>query len=281
MTRNQNSADTSHHEQLFGELVRIIHKLRRECPWDREQTVESLKGSLLEEVHEALAAIDDQDMKALAEELGDILLLVMMITQICEDEGFFDLSQVIGTLRDKLIRRHPHIFDDSQAASPDEVLAQWRSIKRQEKGELTGNVLKGVSRALPALRRAFLLQAAASQVGFDWESEEGVWSKLDEEAHELASATESGQKREELGDLLFLVAHLGNFWQIDPEKALHRCCDKFERRFQEIERRLAQQGRTPHEASFEEMDRLWDDAKESEHHPTTQPSEAPPQTDEV
>jgi tetrapyrrole methylase family protein/MazG family protein len=251
-------------------------RLRAEggCAWDRQQTHQSLKRSLVEEASELLDAIDDQDDASLRDELGDVLLQVVFHAQIAADEGRFDIQDVGRTLCEKLVRRHPHVFGQAHAATPDQVTTQWEEIKKQErkgKGQGPGGgALAGVPRHLPALHRAHKIQDKAAKVGFDWPDSRGVLDKIEEELSEVREAMASGDKdaaREEIGDLLFAVAKLSRFLGHPPEEALHQTIRKFERRFTRMEQWLADRGKTVESCGLAELEVLWNKAKleEREH----------------
>ena len=254
----------------FDKLVEVMERLRSEdgCPWDREQTHASLKPFLLEETYEVLEAIDLQDDKELCNELGDLLLQVVFHAQIALEENRFCAAEVCRAIVDKLVRRHPHVFGDGQAENPDEVLANWEEIKREERsnrGE-PASILDGVPRHLPALLRAQRLQAKAARVGFDWQHIDGPLDKVEEEFAELRQAWDrgSGQEvEEEFGDLLFALVNTGRFLDLCPEDALRRAAGKFESRFRAVETILKKQKKDINEVSLQEMDRIWDQVKGS------------------
>lgn len=231
------------------------------CPWDREQTHQSLKPYLLEEAYEVLEALDFENDDDIAEELGDLLLQVLFHAQIASEEKRFDIEDVIRNLNDKLIRRHPHVFGNAVITNADQQKKHWEKIKRQE-GK--ASVLNGVPVSLPALIRAVRLQQKASTVGFDWNSMEPVMDKVSEELDELRAAFETGdtdRMTEELGDFLFSLANVSRFLRIDPEDALRQTCRKFTERFHFIEERLENEGKPFEKTTLEEMDGIWEDAK--------------------
>ena len=245
----------------FGELVEVMARLRRECPWDRKQTHRSIRPYLIEEAYEVAEAIEEEDDRALKEELGDLLLQVVFHAKIAEERGAFGIKEVLRDLMDKLVRRHPHVFGDADVRDAGEVLERWEQIKR---GEGRSSVLDGVPKGLPALLRAWRVQEKASRVGFDWERAEGALEKLREELGELeAAAAARDQKRieEELGGLLFSVVNLSRLLGVDPEWALQNAVEKFAARFRAVEEALARRGRTLQEATLEEMDRIWEEIK--------------------
>ena len=264
----------------FDELVEIMARLRAPggCPWDRKQTHESLKPYLLEEAYEVLEAIDANNVPLLREEMGDLLLQVIFHSQIAGEAGTFTIDEVIQQLADKLVRRHPHVFGEAAEQDParnaDEVYARWEEIKRAER-ERSGerrSALDGVPKTLPALLRAFQVQARASRVGFDWPEMDEVIKKLDEELRELREAMAAAQAcgadsaanervESELGDVLFTLVNLARFLKANPEDALRKTIDRFIQRFHFIEGRATETGRKLEDMSLSEMDALWEEAK--------------------
>lgn len=240
------------------QLVEIVARLRGEegCPWDREQTFESLRPFVLEEAYEVAEAIDKKDYEGLKEELGDLLFHIVFLSRVAEEKGLFDLYEVIEGVANKMIGRHPHVFGDWTVKDPREVELNWSKLKESEKGRRS--LLDGIPRALPALMRAYKITKKVSKVGFDWCSAEEVMQKVHEELQELKEAVKKEGAGAELGDLLFSLVNLSRFLGVDPEEALHRACDRFSERFRYIEERL--KGRLG-EATLEEMDQLWDEAK--------------------
>ncbi len=250
-------------ENQFSQLVHIMKRLRRECPWDREQTPQSLRQYILEEAYETIEAIDNQDWEELKKELGDLLLQVVFQAEIAEEEGRFTLEEIIEHINQKLIQRHPHVFGTVKAETAQQVKENWEEIKyRTEKRR---SYLDGIPRNLCALLRAQRAQEKAAKVGFDWADASGVLSKLEEEIQELKTSLQAGDPEameEEIGDLLFSLVNLSRFYGINAEDALRRTTNKFMARFQYIEQKLADQNRSVQEASLEEMDRLWEEAKQ-------------------
>lgn len=236
------------------------------CPWDREQTLDSLKRYLVEECYELLDAIDSGDADRHRDELGDLLLQLIFQCQIRTEQNAFTFNDVADTIGEKLVRRHPHVYGDAQAERADDVAPLWESIKADEKrarGESTGT-LDGVPRGLPALRRARKLQSRAARVGFDWPDETGVVEKVEEELAEVKTALQSGDENavnSELGDLLFAVVNLCRFRGAEAEELLDASIAKFVQRFREVERRAVESGRRLEDCSPEEMDRHWEAAK--------------------
>ncbi len=256
-------------EQSLIRLLEIMETLRSEqgCPWDREQTLESLKAPLVEETYEVLDAIDGGDRHALKDELGDLLLQVVFQSQLCREEGVFDFYDVAQTICDKLIRRHPHIFADAEAETAQDVIRHWEAIKQIERGGERRSALAGVPRSMPPLTRAFQLQRKAARVGFDWPNVRGVADKVAEELCEVEDAlarNHAEDLREELGDLLFAVTNLCRFSGCDADETLQSANQKFERRFRCVEQAAEAEGRALPDYTTEELDRLWNDAKRAE-----------------
>lgn len=253
----------------FSKLREIIAELRSPtgCPWDREQTHESLKKYLIEETYEVIDAINSGDIDHLIEELGDVLLQVMLHAQIGEDDGYFSIDDIIEGLSAKMIRRHPHVFGTGQAENAEEVVRNWQEIKQLEKGGTTpSSLLEGVSKSLPNLLRAFELQKKAAKVGFDWQEITPALEKVKEELEEFVSeldGTEEGMERAkgEFGDLIFAFVNVARFLKIHPEEALFETNEKFSRRFQFVEKRVKESGRTFEEHTLEQLDQYWDEAK--------------------
>ncbi len=253
----------------FPRLKSIIRALRAPggCPWDQEQTHESLKRYLVEETYEVLQAIDEQDDEHLVEELGDVLLQVMLHAQIGEDEGFFNIYDIIRTLSDKMVRRHPHVFSDTMVGSTEDVLVNWDQIKAQEnKGQKRQEVsiLDNVEKGLPPLLFALELQKKASEIGFDWPSTKEVWNKIYEELKECQTEEESGDMvklESEIGDVLFSVVNLSRKHGIDPALALISTNQKFRHRFSKIEESASVQGKAVESLTLGEMEALWQKAK--------------------
>ncbi|HUI70192.1 MAG TPA: nucleoside triphosphate pyrophosphohydrolase [Spirochaetia bacterium] len=255
----------------FAQLLETIQRLRgpKGCAWDRAQTPTSLRASLVEEVWEAVSAIEARDEKNLEEELGDLYLLVTMIAWMKEQEGTFSVSSVLQRIHEKLIRRHPHVFGNAAGNSVKEILVRWDEIKAAEKGgqASSGSTLDHLPRALQPLEKSLVLQKKAAKVGFDWPEPAPVWDKIAEEMNELSSAVARGNPaeiEEEVGDLLFSVVNLSRFFKVDPTIALHATNVKFERRFREVEKRLAAHGLKPSDAGLSRMDALWNQIKSEE-----------------
>jgi MazG family protein len=249
-------------------LVEIMARLlgRDGCPWDREQTLESLRPFLVEETYEVLDALARRDVPGHREELGDLLMQIVFQSALRHAEGAFDIDDVIAGISDKLVRRHPHVFGDAMGVdSADKVLAQWDQIKAAEKPGVPRRALDGVPPG-PALARAQKIGSRCGKVGFDWPGWEGSFAKVEEEVNELRVAIGEGNATEihaELGDLLFACVNLARKLGIDAENALIDATEKFRIRFEAVEDRLAERGKAPQQATLEEMDALWDEAKRS------------------
>jgi MazG family protein len=265
-------------------LLSIMERLRgpQGCPWDREQTLRSLRPYVLEETYEVLEAIDEGDPREHCTELGDLLLQIVFQAQLRKEEGAFDFADVANAISDKLVSRHPHVFGDADAKDADAVLRQWAALKREErkakgKGE---SVLEGVPKEMPALARADRLTEKASRIGFDWPDAAGARAKLEEELGELDEAIASGDREHvehELGDALFALANLARKLDVAPEEALRGTLARFVSRFTHVERELERRG-VPHgQATLAQMDAIWDEAKALERQAKTDP--APGSTD--
>ena len=237
------------------------------CPWDREQNFDTIKPYLLEETYEVLDAIDARDWEGLAEELGDLLLQSVFFAQMASEEGRFDISDSLHAINSKLVRRHPHVFGEQSAATAGDVKRIWGEVKsteRKDKGQTDPDLLGSVPRALPALVEAQQIASRAAGVGFDWENAGQVFDKLQEEVTELQESRHAGPHsaiEDELGDLLFVIVNIARFLKVDPEQALRKTNAKFRRRFSHIESGLAARGKTPSDATVDEMESLWQDAK--------------------
>lgn len=252
----------------FESFLETIAHLRAPdgCPWDREQTHESLRTHLMEEAYEALEAIDSGHPKALREELGDLLLQIVLHAQIASEAGDFTMPQVIAAIEEKIVRRHPHVFGELKVGGVDEVLHNWEGLKADERNRAGGGrgALDGVPKALPALSQALEVQARAARLGFDWRTIEGVRAKLEEELAELAEVTESSRREDEIGDLLFAVVNLARWLRVDPESALRACNRRFRRRFAVMESRAAAEGVSLGELDLPALESLWQEAKRSD-----------------
>jgi len=258
--------------EAYADFAAIVKQLRRDCPWDREQTHESVKHLLIEEAYEVVEAIDTEDWDELPEELGDVFLHVLFHATIAEDDGRFTLADVIQAETDKLVRRHPHVFGDE--ASPgeetaDDVAASWEEIKQQEKDDdAPTSVLDGVPDQLPALLRAYRTQEKAAGVGFEFPDRDQAWGKVEEELAEFREAVEKNagadEREAEFGDLLFALTNFARQAGINPENALRATNDKFTRRFQHVEERLDENGSSIEEADLSSAASLWKEAKQTD-----------------
>jgi len=245
-------------------LVDVVRRLRspKGCPWDREQTHASLRATMLEEAYEVLEAIDEKSMAKLREELGDVLLQVLMQAEIAEEAGDFSLGDVADAVREKLVRRHPHVFGDTQVSGSAEVLRNWDALKAKEYGR--ESALDGVQRSLPALQWAWSLQRRAANVGFDWRDVDGALDKVREELDELREAPTLEAREAEFGDLLFTMVNVARKLGINPEDALRGSTGRFEARFRTMELQARADGRALADLEIEELDRYWEVAKRKE-----------------
>jgi MazG family protein len=256
---------------LFESLLTIMSRLRGEggCPWDREQTRQSLKPYVIEEAYEVVEAIDSGSAPHLREELGDLLFQVVFHCQLAAEQGEFTMADLLARLCDKMIRRHPHVFADKPVADAREALAQWERIKRDE-GNADGSprsALDGVPQSLPALLRAQRLQVKAGRVGFDWSRWEPAWAKVREEMAELDERVAEGDAtriREELGDVLFSIVNVARLLDLDAEDTLRQAAEKFTRRFREVEAEMRAEGRAVSDASLDDLDKRWERVKARE-----------------
>ena len=254
----------------FDRLLTIMDELREKCPWDRKQTIDSLRHLTIEETFELSDAILDQDLTEVKKELGDILLHIVFYAKIASEKNAFDIASVIDSLCEKLIRRHPHIYGDVDAQDEDAVKKNWEKIKLTEKGNRA--VLGGVPRSLPAMIKAMRIQEKARGAGFDWDEKQQVWEKVEEEMREFkeefnvleAGALDTEKATAEFGDLLFSLINYARFIDINPEEALEKTNKKFIRRFQYLEQVVKDQGRALDDLSLAEMDVIWNEAKKSE-----------------
>jgi len=256
----------------FNELVEIVKRLRKECPWDREQTNESIKAATIEEAYEVVEAIEKKNYGDLKSELGDLLLHVVFHTIIASEKHNFSIDDVIESIKDKLIRRHPHVFGEVRVSGSDEVKKNWEEIKLREGRK---SILDGVPEILPALQRAHRLQEKAAKVGFDWEKKEDVWKKVIEEIEEMHEVemkrSESTDKNSdeklyeilenEVGDVFFALVNYARFLDINPENALRRTNSKFITRFNYVEKEISKLGKQISESNLEEMDKYWEESK--------------------
>nr|WP_093217537.1 nucleoside triphosphate pyrophosphohydrolase [Sediminibacillus albus] len=261
-------AETQLNHQFYR-LREVIAQLRgpEGCPWDKEQTHESLRQYLIEEAFEFIEAVNNQDDEGMVEEIGDVLLQVMLHSQIGEDAGFFSIDDVINTLTAKMIRRHPHVFAEATAETAEQVAESWQQIKAGEKENVPPSLLSGIPADLPQLLIAEALQKKAAKAGFDWEQEEPIWEKLHEELKEWQEAVgqaNSEEAEKEFGDVLFAIVNLARYYKINPEISLHRTNCKFKRRFQYIEQQADAQDRQLTDMPLEELDKYWNEAKRME-----------------
>lgn len=257
----------------FDNFVSIVKRLRNECPWDREQTLESIRHLILEETYEVLEAIDEKNYGELKKELGDLLLHIIFISVIAEGNKQFDLSEVIEGITKKLIERHPHVFSNVKVKNTDEIMKNWEEIKLNE-GK--SSILDGVPKELPALTRAYRLQEKSSKVGFDWETSIDAFRKIEEELFEFKQEAESLKAKDnkipsdeyeklenELGDILFALVNYSRFLEINPENALRKTIEKYIKRFKFIEATLKNNGKKITESNLEEMDTIWNESKKT------------------
>ncbi len=245
----------------FEDLVELVAILRKECPWDRKQTHESIKDNLIEEAYEAIEALDNSDFEEFERELGDLLLHVVFHSKMATETDTFDIGDVIHTLMEKLIRRHPHVFGDTKVEGEEQVSENWENIKLKEGKKST---LDGLPSHLPALIRAQRMQEKAANVGFDWPEWKLAWEKLDEELQEFRQALENGDQGElsdEFGDVLFSLVNVSRYFDLNAEDSLRLTNSKFEKRFRYIERKLKEQDKALKDATLEEMDVYWNEAK--------------------
>ena len=249
--------------ETLDRLVLLVARLRRDCPWDREQTFETLKTYLLEETYETLAAVDEGAPEPLEGELGDLLFEVLLLARLAEEKGWFDVDAVAQRIHDKMVERHPHVFGDTPAGSADEVKNAWERRKRRQPGA-SEDPLGTLPAALPALSTAYRQTLRAADLGFDWERDADVVAKIEEELEEWREAANDGDaeaETHEIGDLLLSVVNLARRRKIDPEGALRRANTRFRQRFAEVARRAREGGRDVSEVGMAELDRYWEDAK--------------------
>lgn len=245
----------------FEDLVELIAILRKECPWDRKQTHDSIKNNLIEEAYEAVDAIDNEDYQELSKELGDLLLHIVFHSKMGDEENRFNIDDVIYQISEKMIRRHPHVFSDTKADTDSEVAANWESIKLKE-GK--NSILDGIPKHLPGLIKAQRMQEKAANVGFDWAEWQLAWEKLNEEIDEWRESVLNQsieEQKDEFGDLLFSIVNVGRLLKLNADDSMKRANKKFEDRFRFIERKLQEKGRSITESNLEEMDQLWNEAK--------------------
>jgi MazG family protein len=256
-------------EALFAEYIAVVRRLRRECPWDREQTHQSIRHSLIEEAYEVVEAIDHKNLDELKLELGDLLLHVVLHSVMAEEEAAFTIESVLSESAAKLIRRHPHVFGDVKVRSSSDVKMNWEKIKLTEGRK---SLMDGVPKKMPSLLRAHRLQEKASKVGFDWKRKADVWKKVREEIDELHAAESKKSHEhleEEFGDLLFALVNYARFLKVNPESALSRSTRKFSKRFQRIEDEFRKRGKKLEHSTLEEMDAVWNEGKKLERKPAS------------
>jgi len=249
--------------KAFERLLVIMDELREKCPWDKKQTMESLRHLTIEELYELSDAIIDQDLEEVRKELGDLMLHLVFYSKIGSEKGAFDVADVLNGVCDKLVHRHPHIYGDTKVSGEEEVLANWEKIKLKE-GSGKRSVLEGVPRSLPSLVKAGRIQDKARGVGFDWDNADQVWEKVQEEIGELKAEVEAGSDKieDEFGDVLFSMINYARFLGINPDDALERTNRKFIKRFKYLEKESAKDGKKMGEMTLEEMDVYWNKAKE-------------------
>jgi tetrapyrrole methylase family protein/MazG family protein len=257
-----NSEEPKRPASIFR-LIEVMKRLRAKdgCPWDLQQTHNSLSPYLIEEAYEVVQAIENKDVEGLKDELGDLLLHIVFHAQIASEQGHFDFEQLAETITDKIIRRHPHVFGNEKAADSNRVKERWEEIKSEFEQR---SLLSGVPATLPALLKAFRVQEKTAGVGFDWEDISGVTDKIKEEIEEFSQALKDGQPEKmeaEFGDLLFALVNLGRWLGINAELSLNRAVEKFIHRFEYIEKRLAENGSSPRKSTLKEMDAIWNEAK--------------------
>jgi len=248
-------------ESKFNDFIAIVKRLRKECPWDKEQTNDSIKAATIEETYEFVEAIDKSDFEEMKNELGDLFFHVIFHAVIAEEEDKFNIDNVIDSIREKLIRRHPHVFGEVNVNDSEDVKRNWEAIKLTEGRD---SVLDGVPEKLPSLHRAFRLQEKAAKVGFDWEKKEDVWKKVIEEIEEMhkSEKEESIQELEsEIGDVFFAMTNYARFLGINPENALRKTNKKFINRFMYVEKKVKETGKKINESNLTEMDKYWDESK--------------------
>lgn len=252
------------HKEKFDNLVKIMRRLRNECSWDSVQTFDSIKAATLEETHEVIEAIDEKNYDDLKNELGDLLLHIVFHSVIAEDQKLFTINEVIDSISDKLVRRHPHIFSNVEVENNKDIERNWETIKMNEGRE---SILEGIPKTLPELQKAARMQEKVSKIGFDWEKKEDVWAKVIEEIEEMHESEQTGDKdlfEKEMGDVFFALINYSRFLGINPENALRRTNTKFKNRFHYIEKKLKENNKSITESNLEEMDKYWEESKRFE-----------------
>lgn len=279
MHKSNKNAKISLLMKEFDRLVAVVSRLRKACPWDRAQTHETLKPYMVEEIYEALEAIDSQDFEKLSEELGDLLLHILMHAEMARQKKHFTIKDVIRAITAKMIRRHPHVFGREKDKKIAAIWERWEEIKKAEAGEAHKGILETIPQSLPALYRADKVQKRAARVGFDWDVIAGAWEKVYEELEEIKEILESGKLkvenrkwkvesrklREEIGDLLFAVVNVARKANLDAEEALQQSTSKFMRRFKNIEEHAHKKGVKLSQLGLKQMDKIWEEAKKNEH----------------
>ncbi|MBO5697860.1 MAG: nucleoside triphosphate pyrophosphohydrolase [Alistipes sp.] len=253
-------------EKATTRLLDVMDKLRAECPWDREQTFDSLRNNTIEETYELADAITDKNMEGIKEELGDLLLHIVFYSKLADEQNAFDYTDVANAVCDKLIYRHPHVYGDIHADTPEAVKQNWEALKLRKKNRKSGT-LGGVPVSLPSMVKAFRIGEKAAATGFDWEQKEDVWAKVKEELMEVDAELRAEDKEhltDEMGDLFFALVNACRLYGIDPEAALERTNKKFIRRFNHLEKRAEEKGVSLHDMTLSEMDSYWNEAKELE-----------------
>ncbi|MGL5683330.1 MAG: nucleoside triphosphate pyrophosphohydrolase [Marinifilaceae bacterium] len=253
-------------KEAFEQLLDVIKTLRSQCPWDKKQTIQSLRPLTIEETFELADAIMDNNTDEVCKELGDLIMHIVFYAQIAEEHGQFDIADVLNGICEKLKYRHPHIYGDVKADTPEEVLKNWEQLKLKEKGR-NNRVLEGVPNSLPSLVKAYRIQDKARGVGFDWANREDVWNKVKEEIAEFeieAANCNEDKMEEEFGDLFFSLINAARLYKVNPENALERCNKKFIRRFTYLEDQCLASGKNINDLTLEEMDALWNEAKKTE-----------------
>jgi MazG family protein len=248
-------------ENKFEELIDIVKKLRVECPWDKEQTNDSIKAATIEEAYEVVESIDNKNYIELKSELGDLLFHIIFHSVMAEEMHEFKMEEVIDSIKEKLIRRHPHVFGEVIVDGSEQVKKNWETIKL---GEGRDSVLEGVPENLPSLQRAHRLQEKAAKVGFDWEKKEDVWKKVIEEIEEMHQSEKEETKEElenEIGDVFFALVNYARFLNVNPEYALRKTNKKFMKRFNYVEKKISETGRKINESNLQEMDKYWEESK--------------------
>lgn len=255
--------------EKFIQLIEIVRTLRSPegCPWDREQNLLSIKNHFVEEAFELVDALDNEDIPNIREELGDIIFHVVFHAVMAEEEGHFNLADVLDEINEKLIRRHPHVFGDMGKIDTEQVVVNWEKIKDQEKQSKRKSVLDGIPGSFPSMQRCIKMQERVRKVGFDWPDMDDCMEKVNEEIHEFKDAIRTGDKKDiehELGDVFFSLVNLSRFLKINPDEALRKANNRFQKRFTYIERTLIERGLSSEDATLEEMEELWQEAKKME-----------------